>query len=84
MNKTFLDGYQNKWEILSVEETLRGDLISIKGVDGDCSILALFEKDNWFCKVTLLQAYALNYQYAENCIKLAHNAHLIKLNKPLQ
>ena len=77
MNKTFLDGYQNKWEILSVEETLRGDLISIKGVDGDCSILALFEKDNWFWKVILLQAYALNYQYAERCIELAHNAHLI-------
>ena len=77
MNKTFSDEYQNKWEILSVEETLRGDLISIKGVDGDCSILALFEKDNWFWKVTLLQAYALNYQYAERCIELAHNAHLL-------
>ena len=77
MNKTFSDEYQNKWEILSVEETLRGDLISIKGVDGDCSILALFEKDNWFCKVILLQAYALNYQYAKRCIELAHNAHLL-------
>ncbi len=57
--------YGEQVVIVSAKRTLKGVLIELEAVKGCSTILALVDVNAMFGKVTLLQAFSLNYEYAK-------------------